>query len=190
MFLGAYCIPTELKGQCHEIFAFKFFLWISFPQAPEYTNSQNSKWKDDSWKKIWAKISWHRPLKEVSCWPGGKGFAPILRVGEHWADKVIDLLAQELEVSLRLLVTPAPHRWRIYISRGPSHLRGFCNYILTESRVADPHWFNADPDTDPDPAFFLIADPDPGFDDLKFKKMYRWKFNLHFLDQKLQFTYP
>ncbi len=30
------------------------------------------------------------------------------------------------------------------------------------SRVSDPHWFNADPDTDPDPAFFLIADPDPG----------------------------
>jgi hypothetical protein len=24
--------------------------------------------------------------------------------------------------------------------------------------------------TDPDPAFFLIADQDPGFDDLKFKK--------------------
>jgi hypothetical protein len=27
-------------------------------------------------------------------------------------------------------------------------------------RVSDPHWFNADPD--PDPAFFLIADPDSG----------------------------
>ncbi len=49
----------------------------------------------------------------------------------------------------------------------------------TDCRVADPHWFNADPDTDPDPAFFLIADPDsgfripdpdPGFDDLKLKK--------------------
>ena len=53
---------------------------------------------------------------------------------------------------------------------------------------------NADPDTDPDPAFFLIADPDsgsgfripdpdsgsriripdpdPGFDDLKLEKIY------------------
>ncbi len=31
------------------------------------------------------------------------------------------------------------------------------------NRVSDPHWFNADPDTDPDPAFFLIADPDPGY---------------------------
>ncbi len=57
-------------------------------------------------------------------------------------------------------------------------------------RVSDPHLFNADPDTDP--AFFLIADPDPdpGFYDLKLKKIYSWKFNLYFLDQKLQFTYP
>ncbi len=71
------------------------------------------------------------------------------------------------------------------------------------TRVSDPHWFNADPDADPDPAFFLIADPDsgsvfriripdpdPGFDDLKLKKIYSLKFNFYFLGQKLQFTYP
>jgi hypothetical protein len=29
-------------------------------------------------------------------------------------------------------------------------------------RVSDPHWFNEDPISDPDPAFFLIADPDCG----------------------------
>ncbi len=33
---------------------------------------------------------------------------------------------------------------------------GLINYKT--SRVSDPHWFNADPD----PAFFLIADPDSG----------------------------
>ncbi len=27
---------TILKGQCHEIFCFWFFSWISFPPAPEY----------------------------------------------------------------------------------------------------------------------------------------------------------
>ncbi len=43
------------------------------------------------------------------------------------------------------------------------------------SRVSDPHGFNADPD----PAFFLIADPDPGFDDLKLTKIYSWKFNFY-----------
>ncbi len=44
------------------------------------------------------------------------------------------------------------------------------------------------------PFFYLrirIPDPDPGFDDqLKFKKIYSWKFNFYFLDQTLQFTYP
>jgi hypothetical protein len=54
------------------------------------------------------------------------------------------------------------------------------NIFLYLGRVSDPHWFNADPDTDPDLAFFLIADPecgsgsripdpDLGFDDLKLK---------------------
>ncbi len=75
--------------------------------------------------------------------------------------------------------------------------------LLPLGRVSDPHWFNADPDTDPDPAFFLIADPDsgygsriripdpdPGFDDLKFKKITAEKKNNFFFDQKLQFTYP
>jgi hypothetical protein len=47
-------------------------------------------------------------------------------------------------------------------------------FNIATCRVSDPHWFNADPDTDLDPAFFLIADPDPdpGFDDLKLKKNY------------------
>ncbi len=58
-------------------------------------------------------------------------------------------------------------------------------------RVADPHWFNADPD----PAFFLVADPDPGSGSRvwwgkNWKKNYSWKFNFSFFDQKLQFTYP
>ncbi len=75
------------------------------------------------------------------------------------------------------------------------------NEIIGVIRVSDPHRFNADPD--PDPAFLLIADPDsgsgsriripdpdPGFDDLKLKKIYNKKFNFHFFDKKLQFTYP
>ncbi len=28
---------ADLKGQCHEIFCFWFFSWISFPLAPEYS---------------------------------------------------------------------------------------------------------------------------------------------------------
>ncbi len=30
-------ILVSLKGQCHEIFCFWFFSWISFPRAPEYS---------------------------------------------------------------------------------------------------------------------------------------------------------
>jgi hypothetical protein len=29
--------PFSFKGQCHEIFCFWFFSWISFPPAPEYS---------------------------------------------------------------------------------------------------------------------------------------------------------
>jgi hypothetical protein len=43
-----------------------------------------------------------------------------------------------------------------------------CKIKYIMSRVSNPHLFNADPD----PTFFLIADPDPGFDDLKLKKNY------------------
>jgi hypothetical protein len=35
-----------------------------------------------------------------------------------------------------------------------------------------------------------IPDPDPGFGDLKLKKIYNKKFNFYFFDQKLQFSYP
>jgi hypothetical protein len=36
------------------------------------------------------------------------------------------------------------------------------NLLIPTGRVSDPHWLNADPDTDPDPAFFLIPDPGSG----------------------------
>ncbi len=45
------------------------------------------------------------------------------------------------------------------------------HFFLLRIRIADP-------------------DPDPGFDDLKLKKIYSWKFNFYFLDKKLPFTYP
>jgi hypothetical protein len=37
-----------LKGQCHEIFCFWFFSWISFPQAPEYTIRAVSNFLENS----------------------------------------------------------------------------------------------------------------------------------------------
>ncbi len=41
-------IRKELKGQCHEIFCFWFFSWISFPQAPEYPIRTVSNFSENS----------------------------------------------------------------------------------------------------------------------------------------------
>ncbi len=38
----------HLKGQCHEIFDFCFFSWISFPQASEYTTTAISNFFENS----------------------------------------------------------------------------------------------------------------------------------------------
>ncbi len=52
------------------------------------------------------------------------------------------------------------HQLRFYTHQ---HFRTYCNWIqVPKIRISDPNWFNADPDTDQDPAFFPIADPDPG----------------------------
>jgi hypothetical protein len=59
-------------------------------------------------------------------------------------------------------------------------------FFIVISRVAPAFFLIADPD-----GFQIrIPDPDPGFDDLKLKKIYSWKLNFYFIDQKLPFTYP
>ncbi len=39
---------SHLKGQCHEIFCFWFFPWISFPPAPEYSIKTVSNFFENS----------------------------------------------------------------------------------------------------------------------------------------------
>jgi hypothetical protein len=41
-------LKLALKGQCHEIFCFWFFSWISFPQAPDYTIRDISNFFENS----------------------------------------------------------------------------------------------------------------------------------------------
>ena len=57
-------IQIRLKGQCHEIFDFCFFSWISFPQAPEYTNRAVSNFFENSRRysqlKVHHRCRWHR----------------------------------------------------------------------------------------------------------------------------------
>ncbi len=52
------------KGQCHEIFDFWFFSWISFPQAPEYTIRAVSNFFENlrrySQLKMDHRCRWHR----------------------------------------------------------------------------------------------------------------------------------
>jgi hypothetical protein len=61
----------------------------------------------------------------------------------------------------------------LYVSRS-------CLYWIVDIRVVDPHRFNADPD----PAFFLISDPDPvpnpGLYDKNLEKIYSCKTFLYF----------
>ncbi len=50
---------VSLKGQCHEIFCFWFFSWISFPQAPEYTSRAVLNFFENSRKYSQIKVD-HR----------------------------------------------------------------------------------------------------------------------------------
>ena len=43
---------VPLKGQCHEIFDFRFSTWISFPQAPDYTIRVVSNFFENSQRDI------------------------------------------------------------------------------------------------------------------------------------------
>ncbi len=57
-------VESLLKGQCHEVFDFCFFSWISFPQAPEYTNRAVSNFFENSRRysqlKVYHRCRWHR----------------------------------------------------------------------------------------------------------------------------------
>ncbi len=80
----------NLKGQCHEIFCFWFFSWISFPPAPEYSiktvsnfskirwdirssrfatgvNDTGGKWKKSSIRKILIILFGHLWVVEKTC---------------------------------------------------------------------------------------------------------------------------
>jgi hypothetical protein len=46
----------HLKGQCHEIFCFWFFSWISFPPAPEYSIMTVSNFFENSRRYLQLKV--------------------------------------------------------------------------------------------------------------------------------------
>ncbi len=68
---SAFTAVLFLNGQCHEIFDFWFFSWISFPQAPEYITRAVSNFFENSRRYSQLKVHhwcrWHR-------WQMGKIF--------------------------------------------------------------------------------------------------------------------
>ncbi len=58
----------SLQGQCHEIFCFWFFSWISFPQAPEYTIRAVSNFFENSRRYSQLKVD-HRYQRQAAKLP-------------------------------------------------------------------------------------------------------------------------
>ncbi len=56
---------SYLKGQCHEIFDFRFSIWMSFPQAPDYTIRAISNFFETSRRYSQLKVH-HRSLTPVA----------------------------------------------------------------------------------------------------------------------------
>ncbi len=54
--------PEHLKGQCHEIFDFRLFYEISFPQAPEYHMRAVSNFFENSQKYSEFKVHHRRQI--------------------------------------------------------------------------------------------------------------------------------
>ncbi len=66
-----HCRRQCLKGQCHEIFCFWFFSWISFPQASDYTIRVVSNFFENSRRypqlKVCHRCQRHRWQMEKTC---------------------------------------------------------------------------------------------------------------------------
>ncbi len=64
LYIGQILFKDCLKGQCHEIFCFWFFSWISFPPAPEYSIKTVSKFFENSQRysqlKVCHRCRWHQ----------------------------------------------------------------------------------------------------------------------------------
>ncbi len=87
--LPIYFFPVHTvysKGQCHEIFCFWFFPWISFPPAPEYSIKTVSNFFENSLRYMQVKV--HRQYQRhrwqichQCLWHQGKNYC---RNQQHW----------------------------------------------------------------------------------------------------------
>jgi len=95
-----------LKGQCHEIFCFRFFSWISFPQALEYTIRAVSNFFENSRRysqlKVDHRYQRHRGVNDA----GGKIAAGINDTGGKFASGIKRHRRQILPSVSLVLLTP------------------------------------------------------------------------------------
>ncbi len=79
-----------LKGQCHEIFDFRFFSSISFPQAPEYPIRAVSNFFENSRKNSQLMLANLPPVVATPAVPLGKFTAGVVDTGGKFATGVVD----------------------------------------------------------------------------------------------------
>ncbi len=65
--LGLTNQSIRLKGQCHEIFCFWFFLWIIVPQAPENNNWVISNFYTNSRRYLQVKVQIATGINDAGC---------------------------------------------------------------------------------------------------------------------------
>ncbi len=85
---------APLKVQCHKIFCFWFFSWISFPSAPEYSIRTVSNFFKNSQKysqvKVYHRYQWHQ---SQIC---------------HWCQRPVSM------IPVQICHLYQRHRWQIF----------------------------------------------------------------------------
>ena len=58
-------LNVYLKGQCHEVFCFRFYSWITFPQAPEYIIRVVSNFFENSRRNSQLKVCHRWQMQKI-----------------------------------------------------------------------------------------------------------------------------
>ncbi len=121
---------------------------------------------DSFYKKIWQSLS----IKAIVV--QSKQSSGVRRTGILKRYISICNSAQSVSIHQRAFLTLLRSSLIISKLSDANYILGFQYNLLSvfcrdigfkeKSRVSYPHWLNPNPDTDPDPAFLLTADPDSG----------------------------
>ncbi len=144
--------PFQLFLLLYALFSYRTILKdLKFWLGPKYTILEPwsvLRWRDR--KPVYScaqrvssqKFLWRGNFSQSPSW---YGITVLSSIQQHWTEILWDSIEDPCPnlVNLMLLLADPKH-W-------------LSQRHIAQSRVVDPHWFNADRD----PAFFLIAGPDP-----------------------------